>query len=373
MINEADNKQLSDSFKTLFMQAPTLLCILKGRDFRYEFVNPAHNDFFGSDFTGRTIADVFPESGITLVLHVLEEVITSSECRTIKEMALFHADEKHYFDAVFSPLKDEAGSIQGVIGYFTPVTSLVQTRDPLQKNIQELEAERKMREKFVYALTHDLRSSMAAVKMSAEFLVRDVEDLQEVKEYAQIIIRNSDRAIMLVEDLLDANQLRAGQKPNLKKERCNLRSIVDEALDGLTAFYGSRFVVNADQDIEGFWDRKAMRRIIENLCSNAVKYGEPKKPITLSFERESDSLKLSVHNEGGLIAPGEQARIFELFERSQTAQDSGKSGWGIGMTIIKGLTEAHGGRISLQSSPEAGTVFTLRIPVGRPESSQSVS
>lgn len=355
------------------MQAPTLLCILRASDFRYEFVNPAHREFFGVDYTGRTVAETFPEAGLALVLHILNEVVTKSERRVFKEMLFIHNGEEQYFDTVFTPLLGKEGEIQGIIGYFTPVTSLVQTREPLKKNIQELKAERKMRERFVYALTHDLRSSMAAVKMSAEFLLNEVEDLKEVKEYAQIIIRNSDRAIMLVEDLLDANQLRAGQRPNLRMESCSLHSIVDEALDGLSAFYGSRFVVKADSDVDGFWDRKAMRRIIENLCSNAVKYGEPKKPITLSFKRAGDSVQLSVHNEGGLIAPEEQARIFELFGRSQTAQDSGKLGWGIGMTIIKGLTEAHGGSIALKSTVDEGTIFTITIPIGSLESTDRLS
>jgi signal transduction histidine kinase len=121
-------------------------------------------------------------------------------------------------------------------------------------------------------------------------------------------------------------------------------------------------VLRAPSTIEGFWSSSAIRRILENLCGNSVKYGAPHRPVTVSLEEEGGKVKLQVHNEGMPIPTTELPHLFEPFRRSSAARASGKRGWGLGLTLVKGLVEAQGGSVSVSSSEAQGTLFTVVLP-----------
>jgi signal transduction histidine kinase len=96
--------------------------------------------------------------------------------------------------------------------------------------------------------------------------------------------------------------------------------------------------------------------------TNAFKYGSPGTPITVTLEQRDDRLKLAVHNYGRVLSEVEKGSLFELFQRSPTAETSGTQGWGIGLAVVKGIVESHGGAISVESEPNAGTVFAIDLP-----------
>jgi signal transduction histidine kinase len=116
--------------------------------------------------------------------------------------------------------------------------------------------------------------------------------------------------------------------------------------------------------VDAFWDGKCIRRAVENLCSNAAKYGSPHSEISVDLRRATgrNAVTIRVHNFGNPIPPAELPNLFGLFHRSRTAEASGNKGWGLGLTIVKALTEAHGGTVSVTSSAEAGTEFILNLP-----------
>jgi signal transduction histidine kinase len=101
---------------------------------------------------------------------------------------------------------------------------------------------------------------------------------------------------------------------------------------------------------------------MENLISNAIKYGAADSPVTVTLQDLSDKVRISVHNFGNPLSDDERTRIFDQFKRSKAAEASGKKGWGIGLTIVRGLTEAHGGSITVESSQETGTTFAVTLP-----------
>jgi signal transduction histidine kinase len=105
-----------------------------------------------------------------------------------------------------------------------------------------------------------------------------------------------------------------------------------------------------------------MRRILENLCNNAIKYGDTTSRVTVSLRQEGDEAELAVHNWGNPIPASEQESLFQYFTRTKSAEASGKRGWGIGLTLVKGVAEAHGGSVQVESSQEKGTTFRVRLP-----------
>jgi len=127
--------------------------------------------------------------------------------------------------------------------------------------------------------------------------------------------------------------------------------------------HGDRFVLSAEAPIQMTADPGGLRRIVDNLASNAAKYGAPETPIEVSLEQDGLHATLRVKNQGEPIAQSEQSTIFEPFHRSRSATESAQKGWGLGLPLVKGFAEAHGGTATVASSASAGTCFTVKLPL----------
>lgn len=227
-----------------------------------------------------------------------------------------------------------------------------------------LESEKELREKFVTALTHDLRTPLTSAKMSAQLLARKAGEPEAVLRSAARISASVDRAERMVRDLLDANRLKAGEGIPLSIEACRLDEVVNHSVKELTALNGERFeFVNEAHETEGYWDHEALSRVIDNLASNAVKYGAPGKTITIGLVKQQHYAEISVHNEGDAISIDDQKSLFKSYRRTDSAVSSGQKGWGIGLVLVKGIAEAHGGSVRLESFPERGTTVYVRVPL----------
>ena len=227
--------------------------------------------------------------------------------------------------------------------------------------VEKLKIEKELREKFVSTLTHDLRTPLTAVKMSAQLIEHHLDNTDAVRDLSAKIAENVNRVDKMIQDLLDANRLRAGQHIPIEISEVNLKILAQETLDNLKTVHGDRFVLHAQGSLLGQWCSQSLKRILENLCSNAVKYGCPDSPVTVSLEEQSGEVNLSVHNVGESLGDEEKEKIFDIFLRAPAAEASGKTGWGIGLTIVKGLTESHGGKVSVQSV-DSGTAFVVTLP-----------
>jgi signal transduction histidine kinase len=102
--------------------------------------------------------------------------------------------------------------------------------------------------------------------------------------------------------------------------------------------------------------------VLENLSENAIKYGDPLGTVTIGVREVEDRVIVEVHNVGHPIALEDQQSLFELFSRTQSAERGSKKGWGLGLTLVRGITEAHGGIVRVRSLAREGTTFTLDLP-----------
>jgi signal transduction histidine kinase len=230
-----------------------------------------------------------------------------------------------------------------------------------ESEVTTLERERELRERFVASLTHDLRNPLGAAKMNAQMILRELGKVDVCQRLAGKIVGNIDRVDFMIQDLLDANKIYADQKISIEVEEVDLQNLVHQTLEELAASLGDWFVIEAEGNLRGHWSAKGLRRVVENLCTNAIKYGSPNSPITVSLQDRGDEVTIGVHNSGPVIPAAEKAGIFDLFQRARSAEASGKMGWGIGLTIVKGLVEAHGGRVEVQDLNQ-GTEFKVTLP-----------
>lgn len=233
----------------------------------------------------------------------------------------------------------------------------------LKETIQALQTERALREQFVSILAHDLRGPLAAARLITQLLIRHPERMDERRDMAIRLDSNLERTDHMVRDLLDANRIRAGERLPLRLDACDLSSVAKEVVSEISALHGERVVLKAGERIHGIWSGEELRRAIWNLAMNAVKYGAPDQPITVTVEHMDIGAKVSVHNYGPVIAKEEQARLCEPFVRARSAEVGASTGWGLGLTLVRGCAEAHGGRLFVESDTTSGTTFTIALPL----------
>ena len=225
-----------------------------------------------------------------------------------------------------------------------------------------LELERVVRERVIGTLTHDLRTPLAAAKINAQLLTRKVPSEEMLNKVANRISKNIDRADKMIQDILDASHIKAGEKISLDINKHDLKELMFEAIEDLQDIHGERIIFEEKEKFYGYLDASILKRIVENLVNNAAKYGKENAPITIKLKRPKDSIIIAVHNEGIPILEEDQKAIFEPSQRSASAKKGNQKGWGLGLTLVKGFAEAHGGQLIVRSSLQDGTTFSIIIP-----------
>lgn len=339
--------------------------LLLDRGGRFLFANAAAAETWQmrpEDFVGRTVRDVIGERAYAAIAGYGERALAGE---TVSYEAPFVVPDGtvRTFLSTYTPHRDVDGTIRGFVATGTDITERKTAEDRLRASLDELHEERELRDRFIAALTHDLRTPLSAARIGADVLLHGAADGERSKRAATRIAANIDRADAMIRDLLDANLLRAGGTLPLETTPGDLVAITRSTLEELTTIHGNRFALDAPAAIEGTWDAGAVRRILENLCGNAVKYGAPSRPIGITLATHGANATIDIHNEGTPIPHDDQARLFEAFHRTESARGTGQRGWGVGLALVRGLAEAHGGSASLSSSGDAGTIFRVVLPL----------
>lgn len=167
----------------------------------------------------------------------------------------------------------------------------------------------------------------------------------------------------MIKDLLDVNKIKFGGQLPLDIKECHLHSILQDVIAGYLISDLNQIELTCDENIVGYWDPDAINRIFDNLINNALKYGDKTEPVNVSCETKGERVLIKVHNSGDPISLKDQGAIFNDFLRIETVQSRGKEGWGLGLTLVKGLTSVLGGTISLTSEEVVGTTFLVDLPL----------
>lgn len=350
-----DVKLKMDNF---FMQAPIPMVIFEGPKHDFTLANPPYEEFIGRQATGRKLFEVFDRQEIELFLPLLDEVYRTGVPYIGKNLP-FH---ERWIDVSYHPMRGVLGRIKGILAIVIDVTDQYQSSQNIENQNQELLEERIQRERFVDALSHDLRSPLTSAKLGAELLARKIEDPKQLTKIDHMI-SSLNRVDTMIKNLLDANQIKAGEKPAMHFDLCHLNVVISSTLKDLATVYGARFIFESKEDVYLQCDISATRRILENLLNNAVKYGFTETQITILLTTVSSEARIEIHNFGPVIRKEDQESIFEPFQRTEDALSGTQKGWGIGLSLVRTLVEAQGGTVSVQSSAQDGTTFSFTIPL----------
>jgi signal transduction histidine kinase len=195
---------------------------------------------------------------------------------------------------------------------------------------------------------------------------------EKFQEYYQIIRKESERLTALINNILDFSRIEAGRKEYDFRET-DLRELVRNTLESYRyqiEQHGFTLEEKIDPVPPMRVDREAMARSLVNLVNNALKYSQDHKYIGVNLYRENGSVKLEVIDHGIGIPTREQEKIFEKFYRVGDPLVHNTKGSGLGLSLVRHIAHAHGGEVSVDSTPGQGSKFTMQLPVQQESANQ---
>lgn len=222
-----------------------------------------------------------------------------------------------------------------------------------------------VRDRFLAAASHELKTPFTPLKMNLESIRRSLSDSgaeEKLLRRLDASIRQTDRLLRLARDLLDGSLL-AQRQLQLHLEEVDLAQLVRQQQDHLAeeaSRKGIALEVRAPEKLMALVDPTRIEQLLASLLSNALKFGAS-KPVLLALEHRGDRAVLVVRDRGIGIPASDQERIFGRFERA--APDTHYAGLGLGLYLVQLIVEAHGGSISVESIPGAGTTFSVELPL----------
>lgn len=225
----------------------------------------------------------------------------------------------------------------------------------------------RLKSDFVSNVSHELRTPLALIRLYAETLELGRINTQEKKdEYYSIIRKESERLSALINNILDFSRIEAGAKEYDFRET-DIAELVRNTLDSYRyqiEQQGFALEEHIDPGIPSVKvDREAIARALVNLVNNALKYSDNEKFLGVRLYREQSVLKLEVSDRGIGIERNEQSRIFEKFYRTCDPLVHNTKGSGLGLSLVRHITRAHGGDVEVESTPGRGSKFTLSLPL----------
>jgi PAS domain S-box-containing protein len=227
----------------------------------------------------------------------------------------------------------------------------------------------KARDEFLSMASHDLRSPLNSLRLQLQAVRKDMQQdagkpccPKKLAARVESMERQTDRMLHMMDALLDISQMTAGRL-ELKRQKLDLVKLVNDAvatLDEELRQSGVEIRLHAEGPVEGTWDRLRLEQVIDNLLSNAVKYGN-RQPVELTVATDGHMAKFVVRDQGVGIAPEDQGRLFDRFERVRFDQDV--AGYGVGLWIVRRVVEAHGGSVTVESRLGEGASFIVQLPI----------
>jgi signal transduction histidine kinase len=227
-----------------------------------------------------------------------------------------------------------------------------------------------LRHKVAAVLSHDMRTPLSVIANGAQ-LIGMTADLSIAKNAASKIESSAGRLDVMMAELLDALTVQGEAKIPLRLTRFDILDLTAQTLEhyGLNGGKDIAFA-STGESVIGYWCHDSLRRALENLLNNAIKYGDG-GTVKVVAQQTRGRLMLSVHNEGNPIPEDQHERIFDYLRRE--AGPLAAMGWGIGLPFVKAVAESHGGSVCIDSSAATGTTFLIDIPVdARPFARQSL-
>ncbi len=216
---------------------------------------------------------------------------------------------------------------------------------------------------LISTIGHDLKSPLMVARIYAQKMEKKFVVAEKIQMLSGKITKNIDRVDKMISKIIDSSTAKdKNHHCIIECTKFDINQLAMETLESLSIVYGERFVFVPKGEITGFWCDSSIKRIIENLATNAIKYGDKNHKITINIFEANNKVKLSVHNVGNPIAAVNLKTIFDYLERTHQSILGDQPGWGVGLHVVKTMAELHGGSVHVSSDSLNGTNFTVTLP-----------
>jgi PAS domain S-box-containing protein len=341
------------------MAAPISRC---SRDLRYLWVSNSYAQWLrrpARDIVGRPIIDVLGREAFDRLRPYFDRVL-SGELVQYEEEIDFLGLGRRWINAVYTPTFDATGVADGWVAQVIDIDDRKRMEQAL------MEADRR-KDQFLATLGHELRNPLAPIVNSVQLLFLDDLPAPDAKKAKNILDRQLRQLTRLVDDLLDVSRFTRG-KINVHKERIELAHVIDDAVEATRSLVEERrHELSINVPAEPLWldaDPTRLAQVFSNLLNNAAKYTDPGGHIWLTVQQSDSQVTVSVRDNGIGIAPDDLPGIFEVFSQLAPSTAGVHGGLGIGLSLVRGLVELHGGSVEAKSQGRGkGSEFLVRLPI----------
>jgi PAS domain S-box-containing protein len=268
--------------------------------------------------------------------------------------------EYEWFRVIGRPIRDEAGAIVRWFGVAMNIEAMKRTEDALR------DADRR-KDEFLAMLSHELRNPLAPIRNSTYVLRHASASSEQARRAQTVIERQTAHLTRLVDDLLDVTRIARG-KIELRRERLDLRDVVSRAADDFRVMLRDRAVrfevVIPDEKLWADADPTRLTQVIGNLLHNAAKFTRRGDEVTLTLHADGAEAEIRVRDTGVGIEPALLPRVFEPFVQGDRTLARTEGGLGLGLALVKGIAELHGGTVRAESAGNSGGAeFVVRLPL----------
>lgn len=357
-------------YKTLFDSIDEGFCVVevqfdangKAVDYVFNEINPSFERQTGLvNALGRSMRSLAPEHEEHWFRIYGDVARTGNAIR-------FDAQAKalgRWYDVYAFAFGPEGGNQVGIL--FNDVSRRKELEQAVEMQNQQLREAALRKDRFLAALSHELRNPLAPLSVAAELLGQPNLDAERLLKTRHVIRRQVDLMARLVDDLLDVARVTQG-KLELKRERVRFHTLIDSAIESVRPLIERKqHSLELDLDPADPWvdaDPVRLEQAIANLLVNAAKYTDPGGHIRVETKREGDVLFMHVKDNGIGLKPQAQSGVFEMFAQDADAFAQAEGGLGVGLYLVRQLIGLHGGEVQAYSEgPGRGSTFTARLPI----------
>jgi len=258
----------------------------------------------------------------------------------------------HHLIVSSAPVRGDG--VSGAVVVFVDVTESRKLEEELRRAVA-------FRERLMGIVSHDLRSPLSTISMTAQSMLKRDAPPEKARSSAGRVKRAADRMARMVSELLDFTRIAATGGLPVDRKPMDLRGPVREAVDEIGAGHPGRVkLAHPDHPVEGTWDADRIAQVVTNLVTNALQYGSREAAIHVQLQDQDGQAVLSVTNRGPVIDAQYLPTLFDPFEKGPAGPHG--EGLGLGLHIVYEAVRAHGGKIEVASNAKQGTTFTARLP-----------
>jgi signal transduction histidine kinase len=344
----------------LFQQAPSFIAMLEGPEHLISFANAAYMRLVGDrQVIGRTVAEALPEAAAQGYVNLLDSVFRSGTATTsfgakfVMETEPGSAVRERYVDFVYQPIEDEDGQVTGIFVDGHDVTAQKEAEIALSNNAA-------LREQFIAVLGHDLRNPLAAITGGMNLLLKTSLD-EKAKSIVDLVRGSATRMAALIDNVMDFARGRLGGGLPLERgAAAQLEPLLRQVVAELQTNTPDRVIdirLSVTEPVD--CDLARIGQLVSNLVGNAIDHGAPDQPIRVMAATQGGGFEFSVTNAGEQIPAASLDHVFDPYARGMHRPNS--QGLGLGLYISNEIAKAHGGTLSVTSTPEQ-TCFTFLMP-----------